>query len=477
MENHQNQESQQRASAARPAENKSSGGGKGGHGRGSRGGHHHRRPQQKKTAEEAVEQQGQSAAAAAAPVREEKADKPSAPKPQKSGERSRGGRNRNRGKGNGNQKDTEVQPQNESKRSGKDSGSIDSSMAAAFPSSSLFGSADFMSDSSFLPAHEEHKPDPEAEKYAAAILDAEGPLLFSDQPLSEAPDAVAAPEQEGEDNTPVEIVGIRFRPTGKVYFFDPGALKLRPGSYAVVETARGLEYGEVSRGNTTVPQKQIVLPLRPVIRAATAEDDQHYADNKAREDEAFRICQEKIASHGLDMKLVEAEYTFDNTKLLFYFTSAGRVDFRELVKDLAGVFRTRIELRQIGIRDEAKLLGGLGTCGRPLCCASFLADFVQVSIKMAKEQNLSLNSTKISGCCGRLMCCLRYESDTYEEEIRRTPSVGSLVQTPDGVGNVIANNPLRGTVRVRLGGEEGSIKEYHRDIVRLMKAVAAPQEE
>ena len=204
---------------------------------------------------------------------------------------------------------------------------------------------------------------------------------------------------------------------------------------------------------------------------------QHYEENKVRENDAFRICQEKIAAHGLDMKLVEAEYTFDNTKLLFYFTSAGRVDFRELVKDLAGVFRTRIELRQIGIRDEAKLLGGLGTCGRPLCCASFLADFVQVSIKMAKEQSLSLNSTKISGCCGRLMCCLRYESDTYEEEIRRTPSVGSLLQTPDGQGTVISCNPLRGTGRVRLGGEEGTLKEFHRDGVQILKRVNQSDEE
>ncbi|MBQ7337007.1 MAG: stage 0 sporulation family protein [Clostridia bacterium] len=339
---------------------------------------------------------------------------------------------------------------------------------------------DALQGDSFLPIHEEHKPDPEAEKYAAAILDAEGPLLFSEAHAqeNEAAEAVESQAEEpGEDETPVEIVGIRFRRTGKVYFFDPGVLKLRAGSYAVVETARGLEYGEVYRGNTTVPQKQIVPPLRPVIRAATKEDTRHFEENKAREAEAFRICQEKIASHGLDMKLVEAEYTFDNTKLLFYFTSAGRVDFRELVKDLAGVFRTRIELRQIGIRDEAKLLGGLGTCGRPLCCASFLSDFVQVSIKMAKEQSLSLNSTKISGCCGRLMCCLRYESDTYEEEIRRTPTVGSLLQTPDGQGTVISNNPLRGTVRVRLGGEEGTMKEYHRDDVQILKSVSVPDED
>jgi cell fate regulator YaaT (PSP1 superfamily) len=337
----------------------------------------------------------------------------------------------------------------------------------------------FLQEDSFLPVHEEHKPDPEAEKYAAAVLDAEGPLLFSaaHTPVEDHAGEDTVAEEPTEEDTPVEIVGIRFRRTGKVYFFDPGVHKLKAGSYAVVETARGLEYGEVARANATVPQKQIVPPLRPVIRAATADDVRHYEENKKREDEAFRICQEKIAAHGLDMKLVEAEYTFDNSKLLFYFTSAGRVDFRELVKDLAGVFRTRIELRQIGIRDEAKLLGGLGTCGRPLCCASFLADFVQVSIKMAKEQSLSLNSTKISGCCGRLMCCLRYESDTYEEEIRRTPSVGSLLQTPEGQGTVISCNPLRGTVRVRLGGEDGTVKEFHRDGVQIIKRVAPAAEE
>ncbi len=474
MENHQNQETPRAAAGNSSNNNKPSGGNHRGTHRGGRGGHH-RRPQPKKSTEEVVEQKSTEAV----PASQE--NKNNAPKQQqKSGDKNRNNRNRGRGgKGNGN-KDNDAQNQapqqsGEPKRRSKDSGTIDSSVSFQ-NGHSLFGSADFMSDSSFLPTHEEHKPDPEAEKYAASILDAEGPLLFREEPVQAA--QTEAPAAEGEeDNTPVEIVGIRFRTTGKVYFFDPGALKLKQGSHAVVETARGLEYGEVARANATVSQKQIVLPLRPVIRAATAEDDQHYAENKARENEAFRTCQEKIAAHGLDMKLVEAEYTFDNTKLLFYFTSAGRVDFRELVKDLAGVFRTRIELRQIGIRDEAKLLGGLGTCGRPLCCASVLADFVQVSIKMAKEQNLSLNSTKISGCCGRLMCCLRYESDTYEEEIRRTPSVGSLLKTPDGEGNVISNNPLRGTVRVRLGGEEGTIKEYHRDDVHVLKGVTPPKED
>ncbi|MBE6619866.1 MAG: stage 0 sporulation protein [Ruminococcaceae bacterium] len=241
--------------------------------------------------------------------------------------------------------------------------------------------------------------------------------------------------------------------------------------HAIVETARGPEYGEVVIANSHVSTDNIVPPLRPVLRAATEEDARHQEENKKKEQEAFRICLEKIAAHGLDMKLVEAQYTFDNSKLLFYFTSDGRVDFRELVKDLAGVFRTRIELRQIGIRDEAKLLGGLGTCGRPLCCAGFLSDFGQVSIKMAKEQNLSLNSTKISGCCGRLMCCLRYEHETYEEEIRLTPTVDSVVETRDGRGTVVGNHLLKGTVTVRLESQEGEApRTYHRDEVKVLRA-------
>ncbi len=486
MEKNQNQEVQQHPASAHQGGGKSSGGSRGHGGRGR----HHRRPAQRKPSEEGTETRQQ----ATAYEEKERADKPAAQKPAaqgKSGEKSRSQSRRGRGRGNGG-KDRAAEPTTAAQgaKEGRGRASAEVVNPEIYAETPARGSAfdrmdsfhtGSMLDDSFLPIHEEHKPDPEAEKYAAAVLDAEGPLLFSNAIASEegvsAAEDTEAAAGESEDDTPVEIVGIRFRRTGKVYFFDPGALKLRVGGYAVVETARGLEYGEVARANTLVPQKQIVPPLRPVIRAATEEDVRHYADNKARESEAFRICQEKIAAHGLDMKLVETEYTFDNTKLLFYFTSAGRVDFRELVKDLAGVFRTRIELRQIGIRDEAKLLGGLGTCGRPLCCASFLADFVQVSIKMAKEQSLSLNSTKISGCCGRLMCCLRYESDTYEEEIRRTPSVGSLLQTPDGQGNVIANNPLRGTVRVRLGGEEGTIKEFHRDQVQVLKRVATVEEE
>ena len=269
----------------------------------------------------------------------------------------------------------------------------------------------------------------------------------------------------------VEVVGIRFKSTGKVYYFSPNGKTLRRGEYAIVETARGLEYGEVAMGNKEVKETETVSPLRPIIRVATDADKQHHKENKDKEDEAFRVCNEKIISHGLDMKLIDAQYTFDNSKLLFYFTSSGRVDFRDLVKDLASVFRTRIELRQIGIRDEAKLMGGMGMCGRPLCCTLFLSDFGQVSIKMAKEQNLSLNSAKISGICGRLMCCLRYEHETYEYEIKRTPPVDALVHTADGNGIVTEISPLAGTVKVRLtASPETPPKTYKReDVVMLQK--------
>ncbi len=275
-----------------------------------------------------------------------------------------------------------------------------------------------------------------------------------------------------DDSDSVEVIGVRFKHAGKVYYFAPGGISVQRGDSAIVETARGAEFGEVYMPNCRVSGKDIVLPLRPLIRIATKDDIEHNEQNRKKEKEAFGICLEKIAKHGLDMKLVDAQYTFDNSKLLFYFTSAGRVDFRELVKDLASVFRTRIELRQIGIRDEAKLLGGLGACGRPLCCSSFLSDFVQVSIKMAKEQNLSLNSNKISGSCGRLMCCLRYEYDTYVEEIKQTPPVESVVRTADGDGVVIEMNPLAGTVRVRLTDKtdkaDNQIKVYNRNDVKIL---------
>ena len=268
-----------------------------------------------------------------------------------------------------------------------------------------------------------------------------------------------------EDMT--EIVGVRFRDAGKVYYFSPGQFNVRPGDRVIIETSRGVEYGFVSLGNSMVPASKIVPPLRPVIKIADAHDTERYEANKKLEADAFEICKKKIAEHNLDMKLIDTEYTFDNSKLLFYFSAEVRVDFRELVKDLASVFRTRIELRQIGIRDEAKIMGGLGVCGRPLCCASFLSDFVQVSIKMAKEQNLSLNSSKISGTCGRLMCCLRYEHETYESEISKTPPVDSTVKTPDGVGVVTEISPLAGTVKVRL--ETNETKTYKRDSLTILK--------
>ncbi len=266
----------------------------------------------------------------------------------------------------------------------------------------------------------------------------------------------------------VEVVGVRFRQTGKIYYFDPNGFKVDVGENIIVETARGLEYGQTVAENKFVKNTEIVPPLRKVIRKATKADDIHHEENNQKEKEAFDICQQKIEKHKLDMKLIEVEYTFDNNKLLFYFSAEGRVDFRELVKDLAAVFKTRIELRQIGIRDEAKMMGGLGVCGRPFCCKTFLNDFAQVSIKMAKEQNLSLNSAKISGTCGRLMCCLRYESDVYEEELRKTPKVDSIVDTPDGEGIVSEINPLAGIVKVRLNANpEQPPKAYTRDVLKV----------
>ena len=256
--------------------------------------------------------------------------------------------------------------------------------------------------------------------------------------------------EDDKDVSYVHVAGIRFKSNGKIYFFDKGDTALKTGEFAIVDTARGLEFGEVAFSDKKVKESSLVLPLRPVVRAATNSDIEHNRENKEKESEAFKICKSKIDDHKLEMKLIDAQYSFDNSKLLFYFTSATRVDFRELVKDLASIFKTRIELRQIGIRDETKLLGGLGVCGRSLCCSSFLSDFTQVSIKMAKEQNLSLNSGKISGACGRLMCCLQYEYSTYVEEGKLTPPVGSTVKTRDGVGTVTEANVLAGTVKVRL---------------------------
>ena len=267
-----------------------------------------------------------------------------------------------------------------------------------------------------------------------------------------------------------EIAGIRFKTGGKIYYFDPNGFKFTKGEAVIVETSRGLEYGICEIPNRTVTEREVVLPLRPVIRQATSEDTARHEANTAKEQEALAICSQKILDHKLGMKLIDVEYAFDGSKLLFYFTAEGRVDFRELVKDLAAVFRTRIELRQIGIRDETKLLGGIGICGRPFCCKTFLSDFVQVSIKMAKEQNLSLNSVKISGAYGRLMCCLRYEYDVYQEEIKKTPKVDQIVETPDGEGTVIEVQPLAGLVRVRFGTKADMItpKVYHRDDVKVI---------
>lgn len=263
-----------------------------------------------------------------------------------------------------------------------------------------------------------------------------------------------------------EVIGVSFRGSGKMYYFAANGCVAKDGDSAIVETARGVEYGKVVLTNKMVSKKELVLPLKNVIRIANENDTARFEENKKKEDEAFEICQKKIVAHALDMKLIDVEYTFDNSKLLFYFTSDDRVDFRDLVKDLASVFKTRIELRQIGIRDEAKLMGGLGVCGRAFCCHSFLADFVQVSIKMAKEQNLALNSAKISGACGRLMCCLRYEYDTYQEEARRTPKVDSRVITPDGAGKVTEAKPLLGLVKVSLDDAPENAKVYDRKLLR-----------
>ncbi|MBR6512048.1 MAG: stage 0 sporulation family protein [Clostridia bacterium] len=247
-----------------------------------------------------------------------------------------------------------------------------------------------------------------------------------------------------------EVVGIRFKDVGKIYCFDPKGEKLKVGQYVIVNTARGVECGQVATANEVVGDDKIVAPLKPIVRVATEEDMKKVAENHEKEKSAFKICEEKIAKHGLEMKLTDVEYTFDNSKILFYFTADGRVDFRELVKDLASVFRTRIELRQIGVRDEAKMIGGIGICGRPFCCKSFMGEFAPVSIKMAKEQGLSLNPAKISGACGLLMCCLKYEHENYEYLSKITPKPGAVVKTKSGKGVVTEANLLGGTVKVRL---------------------------
>ncbi|MDD7740720.1 MAG: stage 0 sporulation family protein [Fusicatenibacter sp.] len=258
------------------------------------------------------------------------------------------------------------------------------------------------------------------------------------------------------------IIGVRFRNVGKVYYFSPRDLEIQVGDHVIVETARGVEYGLVALGPKEVDDSKVVQPLKEVIRIATPKDDAREEANRKKEKDAFVICQKKIKAHNLEMKLIDAEYTFDNNKVLFYFTADGRIDFRELVKDLAAVFKTRIELRQIGVRDETKILGGMGICGRPLCCHTYLAEFAPVSIKMAKEQNLSLNPTKISGVCGRLMCCLKNEQETYEYLNRKLPGIGDLVTTPDGMkGEVSGVNVLRQLVKVLVDvNDEKELREY-----------------
>jgi len=268
----------------------------------------------------------------------------------------------------------------------------------------------------------------------------------------------------------VNVVGVRFRTAGKIYYFDPGDLDIQLGDRVIVETVRGIECGTVVIAKREVPEEEVVLPLKSVIRKATEEDLQHVEENRKKEADAFDICLEKIKKHGLEMKLIDVEYTFDNNKILFYFTADGRVDFRELVKDLASVFRTRIELRQIGVRDEAKMMGALGPCGRPICCCTHLCEFHPVSIKMAKEQSLSLNPAKISGTCGRLMCCLTFEQETYEYLLKKMPKVDAVVMTPKGQGTVVYVSLLKERVKVKLDNEQDAdIVEFPVDEIQVVK--------
>lgn len=273
----------------------------------------------------------------------------------------------------------------------------------------------------------------------------------------------------------IKVVGIRFKKAGKIYYFDPNNSGIKKDDYAIVETARGIEFGQCVIGEKEIEEDQIISPLKLVIRVASAEDIKKHEENKSKEIDAFDICLDKIAEHALDMKLIDVEYTFDNNKVIFYFTADGRIDFRELVKNLASIFKTRIELRQIGVRDEAKMLGGLGPCGRPLCCSSFLGDFASVSIKMAKEQNLSLNPTKISGICGRLMCCLNYEQTTYEQIRKTLPKAGSIVETIYGNAEVISNSVVKESVKIKIRRNDEEIVE---DIkIRDVKLISGSYED
>lgn len=267
-----------------------------------------------------------------------------------------------------------------------------------------------------------------------------------------------------------EVIGVRFKSVGKVYYFDPDSHRVQKGDHVIVETARGIECGEIAMENRDISEENIVHPLKKILRVATREDMAQMEKNREKEKQAFDICLKKIHEHKLKMKLIDVEYTFDNNKILFYFTADGRVDFRELVKDLASVFRTRIELRQIGVRDEAKMLGGLGVCGKPFCCSTFLGEFQPVSIKMAKEQGLSLNPTKISGTCGRLMCCLKYEQEAYEDLIRATPKVGAYVKTPQGKGNVVDMNLLTGELKIKMEQDPAAAPaSFHKSQVKVLR--------
>ena len=272
-----------------------------------------------------------------------------------------------------------------------------------------------------------------------------------------------------EENATVEVVDIQFRPGQKVYYFDPAGVKLQSGDHVIIETARGPEFGICASGNHTISQKDVVAPLRCVLRIANGQDEKIVAENRAKERKAHEVCLQKIDEHGLDMQLVSVECAFDGSKILFFFTADERVDFRELVKNLASIFHTRIELRQIGVRDKAKMVGGLGICGRPFCCASFLDDFQPVSIKMAKTQNLSLNPTKISGTCGRLMCCLKYEQDAYEDLIRRSPKEESFVDTPEGRGTVVEINLLRQQVKVRMEDAPDTVHVFSNEDIAILR--------
>ncbi len=315
------------------------------------------------------------------------------------------------------------------------------------------------------------KPAPEAEYNTTGFMpepEPERKYLFDYE------DAPSEPEKDEEEKN-VEVVGIKFRNGSKIYYFAPNEIQFEKGEHAVVETVRGVEYGEVALGNKFVGESEVVFPLKPVVRKATKEDDQRHEENRRLEENAKPIWQEKVKKNGLEMQLVDVEYTHDNAKHSFYFTADRRVDFRELVKDLAGVFRTRIELRQIGVRDEAKLFGGLGSCGRPFCCKTFLPDFTQVSIKMAKEQNLSLSSSKISGACGRLMCCLRFEQDTYEREYATFPKVDTIVDTPKGRGVIIESSFLTGRIKVKMNNDQ-SIKVFGKSELKPLGMIKVKEE-